>query len=222
MDYRKLLEYSKKFEEIEVRDVFYKIAARLISKSNSLDDKVDAILVILLTWNQAFYRYKPIDANHVETFSNVMREFERIFDLLKGKNLDNINLGQEIFENRDSTIADLPSYKDVILLIFDGFLEVLGPTGASKAMHLINSKLFMMWDNAIRKHYSCSTTSEDYIKFMENMQRIAKEIVRSYCEEFNCSREEAIENICKIANGKTLPKLIDEYNYVRFTQRITL
>jgi len=225
MNYKKILQCSKKFEEMEVRDVFYKIATKLISKSSELDDRVDAILVVLLTWNRGFYRYRPFDTEHMEEFSNAMREFEKPFDLLKRKNLDldNIDLEDKIFQNLNLSVADdIPSYKEVILVIFDRFSEILGSTGASKAMHLINGRLFMMWDNAIRKNCRCPPSPEGYIKFMKSSQDIAKEIVTSYCEEFNCSREEALENICALANGKTLPKLIDEYNYVRFTKGITL
>jgi hypothetical protein len=225
MNYKKIWEYSKKFEEIEVRDVFYKIATRLISKSSDLDDRVDAILVVLLTWNRGFYRYRTFDTNHVEEFSNAMREFETIFDLLRRKNLDldNINFESEIFQNLSSSFADdVPSYKEAILLTFDRFSEILGWTGASKAMHLINARLFMMWDDAIRKNYRCPCSPEGYIEFMKSSQDTAKEIITSYCKEFNCSRGEALESISSLADGKTLPKLIDEYNYVRFTKGLIL
>ncbi|MBW2974071.1 hypothetical protein KY346_06815 [Candidatus Woesearchaeota archaeon] len=70
-------------------------------------------------------------------------------------------------------------------------------TGAAKLLHLMNKDLFVMWDGHIRKHYNLGTSPEDYLNFLKKMQEEFKEI--------NWEGE------------RTFAKVIDEYNYVKFT-----
>jgi len=70
-------------------------------------------------------------------------------------------------------------------------------TGATKIMHLFKPDLFVLWDQYIREKYLGKTKQNsvnDYIMFLEKMQK-----------EFGH---------LKAPDGKTLPKAIDEYNYV--------
>ncbi len=73
-------------------------------------------------------------------------------------------------------------------------------TGASKVMHLLSTELFVMWDGAIREEYGCNNTAEAYITFLKKMQEKFRDIVWNVPD-------------------KTLPKAIDEYNYVTITLR---
>jgi len=205
MDYEELLKYSKKFEEIEGRDIFYKLATKLISKSDNMDDIIDAMFIILLTWNQAYYRYKPFDRKHYEELAGTIKNNMDIFNILKEKSLDDVN-----FDETENLIGK----------IYSKLLSILGPTGASKALHLMNKNLFMMWDDRIRKGYKTGTDERSYIIFMKEMQSIANEVIDSICRKFNCPRDSAIERLLKLINQKTLPKLIDEYNYVKFTKKV--
>jgi hypothetical protein len=72
--------------------------------------------------------------------------------------------------------------------------EGVAYTGASKIMHLKNQKLFIPWDDYIRTEYSLSNDSASYVKFHELMK-----------EKFGHLHGFA---------GRTLPKTIDEYNYM--------
>ena len=56
------------FAKREPRDAMYKVASRLIESSWGTHKGVsDALGVLLLTWNQAFYRYGPLDFDAVQT-----------------------------------------------------------------------------------------------------------------------------------------------------------
>ncbi len=56
------------FAKHEPRDAMYKVASRLIESSwGTYEDVSDALGVLLLTWNQAFYRYGPLDFDAVQT-----------------------------------------------------------------------------------------------------------------------------------------------------------
>ena len=57
------------------------------------------------------------------------------------------------------------------------------------------------------------------IKFLPKMQSELKEAIESCEKEKNLGREIAIDHIIQACNGKTLAKLADEYNYVKYTKR---
>ena len=57
----------KKFEEYEKRDAMYKVATFLVSHFwGKPAEMADGLGVLLLTWNQAFYRYGIFDFDRLE------------------------------------------------------------------------------------------------------------------------------------------------------------
>jgi hypothetical protein len=94
-------------------------------------------------------------------------------------------------------------------------------TGASKILHTILPSLFVMWDASIRPGYAVIGMPSDYAsKYLIRIQKQVKEAIMSYVHEFGCDREVAVRAIIKKGNGRTLAKLIDEYNYAKFTLRL--
>jgi len=75
-------------------------------------------------------------------------------------------------------------------------IEGVRHTGASKIFHLFCPNLIVMWDDCIRKMYGKNTTWQDFLNFQKLMQKIFGHIDWDEKE-------------------KTLPKAIDEYNYVK-------
>ena len=66
-------------------------------------------------------------------------------------------------------------------------------------MHLLNRDLFLMWDRDMRDEYGYPIADEDdYLNFLKEMQEKIKDI------EWDIPH-------------KTLPKAIDEYNFVTIT-----
>ena len=55
----------------------------------------------------------------------------------------------------------------------------MGFTGASKALHLLQPRLFVMWDVEIRRAYGV----DNYLKFLERMQELGLEVLRSFADE---------------------------------------
>lgn len=117
-------------------------------------------------------------------------------------------------------------------VIRDAYVELdnvcqIGDTTASKILHTINPKIFMMWDCPIRKKYAKDLKNADFISsvgeyyyadiFLPKMQRIANESIEQVMkeEESVSSYEDAIKwfiGNCKYNNS--LAKIIDEYNFV--------
>ncbi len=105
------------------------------------------------------------------------------------------NLKDEKFEK-----VNFDSVSETIKEVYDKLSLIKGVkyTGASKLLHLMNRDLFVMWDQYIRKHYGFRKTSpDDYFNFLKKMQEEFKGI--------------------KASKGRTIAKLIDEYNYVSIT-----
>ena len=95
-------------------------------------------------------------------------------------------------------------------------------TGTSKILHAaVNRCLFVMWDDCIRSEYGCDVVGEASGKeyahyFLPEMQRLAECAISQMREKEERSRADAIESLTLC--GHTLAKVLDEYNYVKFTQ----
>ena len=187
----------EEFEKHEKRDAMYKIATFLISHFwGKPADMADGLGVLLLTWNQAFYRYGIFDFGKLE---------KCIAD-----NLQKL----EGFRNRD--ILSLSSSDEYeIKDLFAKFLEALqiaagkgqgrrSPVAVAKTLHLLAPKFFPLWDDKIARAYGCyysENPDEKYISFCKITKTVADK-VRNYIDR----------------PDKTLIKLIDEYNYSKYTQ----
>jgi len=191
------LKGCEEFEKHEKRDAMYKIATFLTRHFwGKPADMADGLGVLLLTWNQAFYRYGIFDFGKLE---------KCIAD-----NLQKL----EGFRNRD--ILSLSSSDEYdIKDLFAKFLEALqidagkaqgrkSPVAVAKTLHVLAPKFFPLWDGRIARAYGCYYTenpAEKYISFCKITKAIAGK-VRNYIDR----------------RDKTLIKLIDEYNYSKYTQ----
>ncbi|MHA1381330.1 MAG: hypothetical protein ACTSRG_23425 [Candidatus Helarchaeota archaeon] len=77
----------------------------------------------------------------------------------------------------------------------------------AKALHLLAPNFFPLWDREISNTYECNYSdqpAEKYIQFMKLMKKFA----------------EKVKNLVNLSyyQKKTLLKLIDEYNYSKYTK----
>jgi hypothetical protein len=194
----------EKFREYEKRDAMYNIASFLVSFFwNKPLEMSDSLGVLLLTWNQAFYRYGSFD-------------FDKLQMVIE-KNLSKLN------EFRERNIETFSLNDEVdIKKLFNDFLDALrnskgeSPVAVAKALHLLAPNFFPLWDKRIAKayecHYSRKNAAEKYIKFMKIMKQFVKEI-----ETYKVNLNKFI-NINNYSYHKTYLKLIDEYNYSKYTK----
>jgi len=173
VNYEQLLEGSRVFVLNEGRDAMYKVATHLVSEFwGKPRDITDGLGVLLLTWNQAFYRYGSFDFNSLEKcLTKNMDSFQqfRKRDIFSYNNKDN----------------------DIIGVLFADLLEALqnekgrSPVAVSKALHLLAPSFFPLWDNKIAQAYNCYWSSSNeaalkYIFFMRKTQQLAGDILKSY------------------------------------------
>lgn len=101
----------------------------------------------------------------------------------------------------------------------------IGSTSASKILHGINTQVFMMWDQYIRPGYGYyNENATDYLKFMVDCQEILRAVVGHYQEKHGCDVTVAEKEICGRAYPdlkvkKSLAKLLDEYNWMKFCNK---
>jgi len=187
----------EEFEKHEARDAMYKVATFLVSHFwGKSSDMSDGLGVLLLTWNQAFYRYGIFN-------------FDKLEECIRN-NLQKL----ENFRNRHiSSLSD--SDEEEIRDIFNGFLKALqidsgksqgrkSPVAVAKALHLLAPNFFPLWDNKIAKAYRCrynKNPAEQYMSFCKIMKTMAEK-VKGYIPP----------------TEKSTLKLIDEYNYSKYTQ----
>ena len=190
----------KKFVAGEPRDAMYSVAERLLKTDwGNPDLMADDIGVLLLTWNQAFYRYGEFD-------------FDRLRKTLKR------HLG-ELTVLRLRSISTLSkSDERQVRSLFEDFLQALRiyegkakdrktPVGTAKALHLLAPDFFPLWDQYIAAAYGCRYASDparSYIRFCTLMQGLVR-----HASQFRPP--------LPLAFRRNLLKRTDEYNYAMFT-----
>ena len=101
---------------------------------------------------------------------------------------------------------DLSKFKEDIKQCYEAIRSEVGPTGASKVLHLINPEFFPMWDEKIRKKVSCEykkltrkrigESGEGYYKFMNAIQELLlkkKELWTKWSEKTGKSKLRIID-----------------------------
>jgi len=187
------------FQKREKRDSMYRTATFLVDYFwGKPAEMADSLGVLLLTWNHAFYRYGIFD-------------FDKLEECIS-KNLPLLN------KYRKSSILNYtPSDDKAIEHLFGQFLDALrirdgkkggakSPVAVAKALHLLAPDFFPLWDYEIARAYGCRYASNPVAKYL-TFFRMSKEMVEKLQSSVNAK-----------AMGKTLLKLIDEYNYARFTR----
>jgi len=126
---------NRKFKRVEGRWRDYEDASKAVSSSldGPASGLVAALHKLLLTWNRRFYAtHSPTDPTYLGALANLL-------DRYRG----------QILHFRNESIQTFSPEDDEALVLFVRFSRVLGPVGASKALHLLAPAFFTIWDNWI-------------------------------------------------------------------------
>lgn len=192
--YDKFGDPSAEFQN-EPRGFFYDLASKFIEderqsgceKWRTTDGTIKGILLLLFTWNFAAKETKKLNFQNVR---EVLIKTNPKLQQLEGVTVETVN------DNNLNIIKD----------IFSEFQRLMGQTGASKALSLLNPHLFVMWDTKIRRRLNKSLIPrikngelpEQYIIFLKGIKNI---IAKYKINE-------------KILPGSFVAKKIDEFHYV--------
>lgn len=184
----------------EPRAFCYELAAQLVNEAKqegknnwyTHEKTVKGVLLLLFTWNFAARETKKLNFNNIGS-------------LIRNNKEDLTFLEQFAIES----VSD--DAWGVIERVFSGFMKLLGQTGASKALSLLNPHLFVMWDTAIRRRLNKELipgigngeSPEYYVTFLRGIKRILKQY--------------HIPN--KLSHCFIVAKKIDEYHYVRIVMQ---
>lgn len=179
----------------EPRYFCYDLAESLVTDARSKGgtwythtDTIKGIMLLLFTWNFAAKKTKKLN------FQNVRRTLQRCQKQLEALEAHTLESFDKRAEKR-------------IEKVFREFMTLMGQTGASKALSLVNPKLFVMWDTKIRKRLKKALIRgikngekpEHYVQFLKGVRKIIEQYgLRS-----------------KLPEDAILAKKFDEYNYVK-------
>jgi hypothetical protein len=98
-------------------------------------------------------------------------------------------------------------------------------TGASKILHVLLPSLFTMWDMRIAAGYGIyRDTSEPRpdgqayaCTFLPRICAQLREALTTLCLEYGRETANAVMQLEKSNSGRTVPKMIDQYNFAKFT-----
>jgi len=186
------------FQAREPRDGMYKTATFLVQHFwGQPRDMADGMGVLLLTWNQAFYRYGSFDFALLE---EALRANMAAIEELRPRNI------QSFVE------ADEPTVRQLFLAFLDALRIKEGkkkdckrPVAVAKALHLLAPDFLPIWDDKIARAHGCYYNlhpDQKYVAFTYEMQGLARQLH---------------EHVPPGA-GRTFLRLIDEYNYARYTK----
>lgn len=190
----------QEFRKRESREPMYKVASFWISHFWGKPKEVaEGLGVLLLTWNQAFYRYGRFDFEKLERF---LRKYSREILKFRKRKIETLN-------NKD---------EEEIEILFESLMDVLkintgkkkgskSPVGTAKALHLLAPEFFPLWDVRIAVAYKCRWWRSDgaasrYIEFCYKTKKLVRQ-VKGYIKK----------------KDAPILKLIDEFNYAKYTKK---
>lgn len=190
------------FYKNERRSRAYFVAlSRVRDNWGAANEMANGAKFLLDSWHINFYRFGPFS-------------FLALSDCIdKNRNI------LEIFKKRNIT-KYLESDDEIISLLFKDFLEALkggkngncrSPVAVSKTIHLFAPSFFPLWDNFIALHYetlwgSAYSGISQYISFSHKIREVITMI-----SEYEC-----LINPVPIRSAL---KILDEYNYSKFTKK---
>lgn len=219
---------SKSFIENEHRGYIYPEAVNRVQNNFGKPNEIcKGISDLLRGWHNNFYRFGPFD--QAEILKGV-KQYHNKLNNLRSRNIRDVRLNTR-FET------------EVFKPIFDCILDATAGnnpkftrrtvTGTSKSLSLLAPSLFPMCDEAISRAYGCWWVYSDfgfmeYYKFMHYTKILAEQLVAQYSNKHKIQNPDEAEtrliNEIKTYSGdnyqynKSLLKIIDEYNYAKYTE----
>jgi hypothetical protein len=124
-------------------------------------------------------------------------------------------------ETLETVNLSAPLIRDAIIGAYDWPASAWGgDTVKSKVLHFFNVRLFVMWDEPMRRPYL--TGSQGYLQFLEEMQIQVKESIKDFRQSNPASPSSMHIFLSKKLGyrpSRPLPKLVDQYNWITTTKR---
>lgn len=205
---------------LERRDIWEKL-------DQVKDGDIKSVMLKFLNKWKCRIKVSPGLIENLRTKSRFLYKYFKAVNKEKLENLD--------FNKRFNINGKFLKIEGIIFKIYDSLYKTkfctksrqrnFGATAASKFMHMVNPDLFVMFDINIRAHYGCGENANGYVNFMWRMHRLCNKIIADCSAKSKIDHISAKRKILNIFNKDcgmpkelfTLPKIIDEYNYLKYT-----
>lgn len=226
ISYQDLLKACQFYAKKEQRDYVYPASMTKL-KNNFGNSKImaEAISDLLIIWHLNFYRFGMFSIDILEKCIASKLPLIQEFRLLNIHQLSLADPEVEKIGELFTSFLDSTSGKNVKF-------TRKSPTAVSKALNLLAPKCFPLWDEAISQEYDCWWVYSDfglveYIKFMKLTKSQCVDIVTEYSKvhaisDFDVAEQRLIQECISISGtnyDRSLLKIIDEYNYAKYTKQ---
>jgi hypothetical protein len=210
LEYKKLIEGHKLFYESEYRafnyDGYMKCKDWTCWTNPDLPiDEIRKLFNFIKSWDRFFQ-------GDVELFRGIYAEVSSTLQELKNERIEDTSFTGEL-KIRVRDVFDKVGNCTLI--------DRYESTDASKILHTILPNFFVMWDDKIKEGViqGRDNGAAYAFYFLPKMQLELREAIETCMEERKLDRIDAIKYICEKCDGKTLAKLVDEYDYVKYTKK---
>lgn len=181
-------------------DEMYNLASRLVDDYwYNPKNLASAIGLLLLVWNQAYYRYGHPNFNEIENF------LYRHTELFKGWRPRHISTAS--CEDLDNLKVVFLDALDALKIAKGTFSNRRSSVSVSKALHILAPNFFPLWDYKIANAYGCryqSNPVKAYLRFIKKQNEMLGQLNHV---------------INELADNRSQLKVLDEYNYDEFTDK---
>ncbi len=194
-----LFEAGAEFERVEPRGGFYSLARGLIEKDLGLE----GCILILATWNAG--RFSKVHFQ-IDDLRNALAGLRDDFSALAGYTIQTIQL---------------ESHRHRIEEMFNRLAKIKGVeyTGAPKVMHLMLPELFVPWDAYIRGRSDKGDRLYAGLACVSAKKWCLVRYDQNGCGyvDFMLDMQSRVPGLVYSTSGKSLAKILDEWNYVQVT-----
>jgi len=190
-------EYEECLEHREFWDDLKKINVKYVKET---------VVAFLNKWQCRL----PYDC--VPELTTVMQDAEQWLQPLRSFSIDGVDLLKpiEVKDEEQRMFIVVEKLFDNIRKIRSGRRSVAF-TATSKILHMVIPEFFVMCDEAIRERYGCEGNGAGYANFMFRMSFIARDLVL----QAHGDKQRILD--CSRWKGRTLARLLDNYNYMKYT-----
>lgn len=215
-NWRTLIEAGKAFDRLEQSSAgasAYDDALRDLDRSQlPKREEVEKIFRFVNRWGSRVRRANFPE--FCERYTEIWPYLSRLSEL----KIEEVSLRNTIPVGQERVRIDLLAH-----YCFDTLRHVwkVGPTPASKALHISAPGLLIMWDESIRWDVASGESGFHYAyKYLPSAKMDIELALNSYMAEKNCSHEDATASIIAAREDRnyTLAKMIDEFYWVTMTK----
>jgi hypothetical protein len=173
------------------------------------EDKVLTVVLQFLNKWQCRLPYK-----YASELTEAIRKVEPLLKPLRNLSIEDADLLASVnVEGKTIKVLELIEQVFSIVQRVKAGRRTVGFTATSKILHMAIPTFFVMCDEKIRKAYGCEGNAAGYGNFMLRMNILARDLLTQ------AKGNKEIILSCSKWKGRTLARLLDNFNYTKFTRK---